>query len=68
MNYTIQQYHHETIRTHQEEHLAKIIELFKLFKSLHLIYPVLTVTHQEEQVDANLLEDFGTGTNVPTTR
>ena len=23
MNYTIQQYHYETIQTHQEEHLAK---------------------------------------------
>ena len=30
--------------------------------------PILTVTHQEEQVDANLLEDFGTGTNILTIR
>ena len=31
-----------------------------------MIYPVLTITHQEEQVDANLLEDFGISINEPT--
>ena len=36
MNYTIQQYHHETIQTYQEEHLA---EDYRAIQVIQVITP-----------------------------